>query len=82
VDAVKLNVRNAVRFFGGPVQLSRRFDASDSVLTVKAIEKWQERGGIPGIWIVRLVELARTEGRKFEVEDFIERKGENSGHVE
>jgi hypothetical protein len=82
VAAQQFNVRNAVRFFGGPAELVRRAKSNDMEITVKAVEKWQERGQIPGIWLVRLSQLARSEGRNFDIHDFISSaaaRGENSG---
>lgn len=69
--AEQFDVRAAVKFFGGPADLSRRAAKYGSNLTVKAIEKWQERGQIPGAWIVRLAQIAKAEGRHFEIHDFI-----------
>jgi hypothetical protein len=67
----QLNVRAVVLFFGGPAELSRRVKASGKTLSVKGIEKWHERGRVPGEWIVALIALAKSEGRLFEVHDFI-----------
>jgi hypothetical protein len=71
MNGKRFNVRDAIRFFGGPADLARRASAIGSQLTVKAIEKWSERGQIPGAWIVRLSQLARQEGRIFDINDFI-----------
>jgi hypothetical protein len=70
-SAQRFNVKAAIRFFGGPADLSRRANEGGTQLTVKAIEKWSERGQIPGVWIVRLSQLARREGRIFDINDFI-----------
>jgi len=72
------NVRAAVRFFGGPADLARRFENVGEPLTVKAIEKWQERGQIPGAWLVRMSQLAKSEGRIFEITDFIKHEESNT----
>lgn len=74
----QLDVRGAVKFFGGPAELRRRLAAADSKITVKAIEKWHERNSIPGVWLVRLSQLARTQGRNFDISDFM-RHGERNG---
>jgi hypothetical protein len=72
--AEQLDVRAAVKFFGGPADLARRAGNAGTPLRVKTIEKWQERGQLPGIWIMRLAQLAKKEGRKFEIYDFIKHK--------
>jgi hypothetical protein len=65
------NTRAAVQFFGGPADLQRRMRKLGYTLSVKGIEKWQERGQIPGNWMVRMAKLAREEGRLFDIHDFI-----------
>jgi hypothetical protein len=70
----RFDVKAAVRFFGGPAELARRASASGPALSVKAIEKWQERGSIPGVWLVRLSQLARREERIFEIHDFMNKE--------
>lgn len=72
--AEQFNVRNAVLFFGGTADLVRRVQAAGFPLKRKAVEKWSERGQIPGIWLVRLSQMARSEGRKFEIQDFIKQE--------
>ena len=67
----RFNVRDAVRFFGGPASLARRATLHGNPLTVKAIEKWQQRDRIPGDWLVRMTSLAKIEKRHFEIHDFI-----------
>ena len=73
IEGAQFDVRAAVKFFGGPAELARRFTHLGEPLTVKAIEKWQERGQIPGAWLVRMSQLARSQGRIFDIYDFIKR---------
>jgi hypothetical protein len=70
------DVRAVVLFFGGPADLARRATANlpGAPLKVKAIEKWLARQRIPGNWLVRLAQLAKHEGRHFEIHDFITRR--------
>ncbi len=67
----EFDVRGAIKFFGGPAKLSRSIRATGHTLAVKTIERWQKRGSIPGKWLVHLAHLAASEGRKFEITDFI-----------
>ena len=67
----QFDVRSAVRFFGGPAELARRAKASGKTLSIKGIEKWHERGRIPGSWLLVLATIAKAEGRLFEMHDFI-----------
>lgn len=71
IDGAQFDVRAAVKFFGGPAELARRFTSLGEPLTVKAVEKWQERGQIPGAWLVRMSQLARSQERIFDIYDFI-----------
>jgi hypothetical protein len=71
VAVEQFNVRNAILFFGGPAELVRRAQAAGYHMTRKAVEKWSERGQIPGKWLIRLSQMARSEGRNFEMHDFI-----------
>lgn len=69
--AQQFNTRAAVQFFGGPADLARRATKAGNKLTVKAIEKWTQRGQIPGVWLIRLADIATSEGRRFEINDFM-----------
>lgn len=67
----RFDAKAVIKFFGGPADLTRRAKKAGFMITVKAIEKWQERNQIPGVWLVRLAAIAKSEGRYFEISDFI-----------
>jgi hypothetical protein len=73
VNSERFDAKAAVRFFGGPADLARRAKKHGFPVTIKAIEKWQERNQIPGPWLVRLSAIAKSENRLFEISDFITR---------
>jgi hypothetical protein len=73
----EFNARGAVLFFGGPADLARRLKAAGFTLSLKAIEKWTQRKTIPGSWLVRMASVAKTEGRSFDIHDFIVRERGN-----
>ena len=69
----RFDAKAVIRFFGGPADLTRRAKKAGFMITIKAIEKWQERNQIPGAWLVRLATIAKSEDRLFEISDFITR---------
>lgn len=71
MSETSLNVRDVVKFFGGPAQLARSATANGNALTAAAIDKWQQRNQIPGAWLVRLSAMAKSGGRVFELHDFM-----------
>jgi hypothetical protein len=78
---VSLDVKAVVQFFGGQAELCRRLAAHGTPIPLKTIEQWVTRKSIPTDRLVTLVQLAKSEGRLFEISDFIkqEKTNENSG---
>jgi hypothetical protein len=67
----RLDVRAVVKTFGGQAELCRKLNERTDRIKVGSIEQWCLRGSIPGPWLVELTALARREGIRFVLDDFI-----------
>lgn len=70
---IALDTRKIVARFGGRSELWRRLKARGVDLSVKTIEKWQERGSIPSPRIVQLMELAQHEKKPLNLNEYIQK---------
>lgn len=67
-----LDVPELVRYFGGKYQIVADYDQYlGHKISLKAVEKWLERGSISLQNILCLVELARHKRISFDLKDFI-----------
>lgn len=72
-----IDVKAIVRYFGGQAELCRRLTAQGTPIQLKTIEQWVTRRSIPMNRVLTLVQLAKTEGRLFEIHDFIIQEKKN-----
>lgn len=71
----KINVKKLIEHFGGAAALESAMAAHGiEDCTIKAIEKWRERGRLPMPRWLQLVEMERSNGKKLPMERFIERE--------
>jgi hypothetical protein len=69
---VKADVRGIVAAMGGRTHLARRISAvSSAKLTPKAIDKWYERGEIPGSRLDIIMALAEIAGNRDRIRGMI-----------
>lgn len=74
----EINVKSVIKHFGGQSELVRRLNAAgETSITIKGVQKWQERNQVPAPWLVKLTSLARSEGREFNLSDFMFAKKES-----
>lgn len=66
-----LNMRKLISRFGGPTILHQRLIARGFVVSIKAIEKWRERGRMSTDWLNELFVMAAEEGRPLLLENYI-----------
>jgi hypothetical protein len=66
-----LNMRKLIGRFGGPTLLHQRLIARGFRITIKAIEKWRERGRMSSDWLNELFVMAAEEGRPLLLENYI-----------
>lgn len=66
-----LDVKAVMQFFGGQAELCRRLAANNTPVSIKTIEQWVTRKSIPSGRLLQLADLAKKEGRLFEIHDFI-----------
>jgi hypothetical protein len=79
VNTARLDTKKLVAHFGGRSELWRRLEARGFKLSVKTIEKWQERSNIPATRLVQLMELAQYERRPLDLNAFVLRPAPNAG---
>ena len=74
MNQVELDCWAVVAHFGGLVKTSRLMKQAGIDLSVDAIEKWRRRGNIPTSQLVTLAAIARANGVRFDIYDFIKDK--------
>jgi len=73
VKFTRIDTRKLIARFGGRSELHRRLKARGFELSVKTIEKWQERDNIPSHRIVQLMELAQHEKAPINLNDYVQK---------
>lgn len=67
-----INAEAIVKLFGGKHQIVADYEKHlRSIITVKAIEKWLERGAVSAGNLLNLKTIAEKRGIEFRIEDFI-----------
>jgi hypothetical protein len=66
-----VNMRKLINRFGGPTILHQRLVSRGFKVTIKAIEKWRERGRLSSDWLNELFVMAAEEGRPLLLERYI-----------
>lgn len=74
LSQVELDCWAVVAHFGGLAKTSRLMKQHGVDLSVDAIEKWRRRGNIPTSQLVTLAAIARANGVRFDIYDFIKDK--------
>lgn len=69
----RIDTRKLVARFGGRSELHRRLKARGYDLSIKTIEKWMERDSVPTFRIVQMLELAQSEKRPLNLNDYIQK---------
>ena len=68
----ELDAKGIIKFFGGKHAIVEAYNKQlKSVITIKAIEKWEERKAIALKHIVALEEIAKKNGKIFEWRDYL-----------
>lgn len=73
----KLNARQLVKDMGGQAELHRKLNVGlskeDARITLKGIEKWCERGAIPGHWLTEIINIAKRDKISIKLESYLPR---------
>lgn len=69
----RIDTKKLIARFGGRIELWRRLKARGFDLSVKTIEKWTERESIPAYRLVQLMELAQSEKKPLNLNDYIQK---------
>jgi len=67
----RVNVKSVISTFGGQKELSQKLSAQGTPISIGGIEKWRERGQIPGRFWVALADIADSENWDFVPRKFI-----------
>lgn len=68
---IKVDVAALCRYFGGAVTIKDRLELRGHAITLKAVEKWRERGRVPGYWLMELAAIAVEDGRELRLSEFL-----------
>lgn len=66
-----LNMKKLIARFGGPTMLHQRLISRGFRISIKAVEKWRERGRMSTDWLNELVIMAAEEGKPLMLENYI-----------
>lgn len=78
---MKLNVAKVIKDLGGSTKIVedlKRNDVDD--ISVKAIEKWRERGTIPMKRWIQLRKIAKDIRKNLELEDYLMSNNKTANH--
>lgn len=67
----KIDVPKLYKYFGGTVIVQQILELRGHDISVKAVEKWRERGSIPSWALVELVGYSIDEGRELRLSDYM-----------
>lgn len=66
--------------FGGRTALHQRLNTKKHPITIRALDKWRERGTIPSAWLARITKLADADGIPFLLHTFLIREPHPAEH--
>jgi hypothetical protein len=67
-----INVQSVVRFFGGRIELYKKFCAAGIELSHRTIDNWLYHKSIPMTRFLQLLAVAKQNKLKFNLEDHLE----------
>lgn len=73
MNFTRIDTKKLIARFGGRIELWRRLKARGFELSVKTIEKWSERDSIPAYRLVQMMELAQSEKKPLNLNDYIQK---------
>ncbi|EEG10099.1 2-isopropylmalate synthase [Pseudogulbenkiania ferrooxidans] len=70
---MQLDIERLIANFGGPSELAEALNAAfpDEPVSRAAIYKWRERGSLPLAQLNKLAQLAASQGRRFDFNDYL-----------
>lgn len=71
--AQKFDVARLINRFGGRTRLYERLRERGHDISIKAIEKWRERGRISQDWLAELIVMAAEEGNPLDLQAYLVR---------
>lgn len=75
-EKIRVNVKAIISSFGGPKALAQKLSIQGTPISIGGIEKWRERGQIPGRFWIALADIADTEDWDFKPRDFLDKNND------
>lgn len=70
---MRFDVQAIFNVFGGRSAIFARLNTRRHPITIRALDKWRERGSIPPTWLAHISKLADADGIDFNLHKFLQR---------
>jgi len=71
---MRFDVQAIFNLFGGRSAIFNRLNTRRHPITIRALDKWRERGSIPAVWIAHIGKLADADGVEFNLHVYLQRE--------
>ncbi|MNP38904.1 hypothetical protein D3C76_1324530 [compost metagenome] len=68
---MRFDVQAIFNLFGGRSTIFARLNTRRHPITIRALDKWRERGSIPPIWLAHITKLADADGIAFNLHAYL-----------
>jgi len=68
---MRFDVQAIFNTFGGRSAIFARLNTRRHPITIRALDKWRERGSIPAVWIAHITKLADADGIAFNLHTYL-----------
>ena len=70
---MRFDVQAIFNVFGGRSAIFARLNTRRHPITIRALDKWRERGSIPPVWLAHITKLADADGLEFNLHAYLVR---------
>lgn len=70
---MRFDVQAIFNLFGGRSAIFARLNTRSHPITIRALDKWRERGSIPPVWLAHITKLADADGLDFNLHKYLQR---------
>lgn len=78
---MRFDVQAIFNQFGGRSAIFARLNTRRHPITIRALDKWRERGSIPPVWLAHITKLADADGIEFNLHKFLQRDAQPKNEV-